>query len=380
MVLKERLYEIKEQTQTDGVWMCRLSLDATHPIYRAHFPNYPVTPGVCIVQMAKELASYCYGKSFFLCGIRNVKFLHILNPAENAEIAVQLQANKADHETQRSITVSFRDGETVFASLILKLLPDDPPCLQARMEALHLGIVIPVYNNKGTVADVVASVLRQTRSVIVVNDGSTDGTEELLQSFSDRIKIISYSPNRGKGYALRRGFECARKLGYAGVITLDSDGQHDVNDLKTMLRDIKTHPDSLWVGERITTGVMPSGNSFANRFSNFWFTLQTGRRLHDTQNGFRYYPLKAMKKMRPFCTRYEAELELLVRAAWRGIPVRPTPVHVYYPPDSERVTHFRPGKDFLRISLLNTLLTLLAVVYGYPRLLFRTLFSKKQYT
>ena len=229
-------------------------------------------------------------------------------------------------------------------------------------------------------ADVITSVLHQTRSVIVVNDGSTDGTDELLQTFSDRIEIISFRSNRGKGYALRRGFERARELGYAGVITLDSDGQHDVNDLKIMLRDIETHPDSLWVGERMTTGHMPSGNSFANRFSNFWFTLQTGRQLHDTQNGFRYYPLKTMRKMRPFCTRYEAELELLVRAAWRGISVRPTPVHVYYPPDDERVTHFRPGKDFLRISLLNALLTLLAVVYGYPRLLCRILFSKKQCT
>jgi hypothetical protein len=82
-----------------------------------------------------------------------------------------------------------------------------------------------------------------------------------------------------------------------------------------------------------------------------------------------------MKGLRPFSTRYEAELELSVRAAWKGIPVRPVPVHVYYPPEGERVTHFKPGKDFLRISLLNTLFTFLAILYGYPSMLCRKLYK-----
>jgi hypothetical protein len=129
------------------------------------------------------------------------------------------------------------------------------------------------------------------------------------------------------------------------------------------------------MGQRIVEGQMPSGNNFANKFSNFWFTAQTGRRLKDTQNGFRLYPLAAMKGMRPLTSRFEAELELLVRAAWKGIPIRPVPVNVFYPPKDERVSHFRPGKDFLRISLLNTCLTILAILYGYPSILWHKLFK-----
>jgi hypothetical protein len=111
---------------------------------------------------------------------------------------------------------------------------------------------------------------------------------------------------------------------------------------------------------------MPAKNSFANKFSNFWFTVQTAYRLRDTQNGFRLYPLSAMKGLHPLSSRYEAELEMLVRAAWKGIRIIPVPTLVYYPLEGERISHFRPGMDFFRISVLNTLLTLLAIVYGYP--------------
>jgi hypothetical protein len=85
-----------------------------------------------------------------------------------------------------------------------------------------------------------------------------------------------------------------------------------------------------------------------------------------------------MNGLRPMSSRYEAELEMLVRAAWKGIRILPVPTRVYYPPEGERVTHFRPGKDFFRISALNTLLTLLAIVYGYPSLFFHYLFNRKR--
>jgi len=136
------------------------------------------------------------------------------------------------------------------------------------------------------------------------------------------------------------------------------------------------YPDALLLGQRTIKGNMPPKSSFANKFSNFWFTVQTAYRFRDTQNGFRLYPLSAMKGLRPLSTRYEAELEMLVRSAWKGIRIVPVPTHVYYPP--ERVTHFRPGKDFFRISMLNTLLTLLAIVYGYPSMFLHRLCAKRK--
>lgn len=243
------------------------------------------------------------------------------------------------------------------------------PVLQGRMEAEHICVVMPTYNNCGTLAGVIDDVLCYTTSLIVVNDGSTDQTAKILEAYSDRITIVSYLVNRGKGFALKRGFSAAVESGYHSAITLDSDGQHFARDLERFVEMAEQYPGSLLMGQRTTEGTMPSQNSFANKFSNFWFTLQTAKKLNDTQNGFRLYPLKAMKGMRPYSYRYEAELELLVRSAWKGIPIYPVPVHVYYAPEGERVTHFRPGKDFFRISLLNTLFVFLAVLYGYPSML-----------
>ena len=121
------------------------------------------------------------------------------------------------------------------------------------------------------------------------------------------------------------------------------------------------------IGNRQLEGADRSGGSkFANQFSNFWFYVQTGRALKDTQTGYRLYPLRKLHGLSLLTSRYEAELELLVFASWHGVKIVSVPVGVYYPPRAERVSHFRPGMDFARISMLNTVLCMLAVVYGLP--------------
>ena len=242
--------------------------------------------------------------------------------------------------------------------------------LHQRMVALGICVIVPTYNNQKSLPAVLDDILQYTSSVIAVNDGSTDNTREILRIYAGRIDVVSYMPNRGKGYALSAGFKRAEELGYRKAITIDSDGQHLVSEMALFVEMAEKNPEVLLIGQRTTQGDMPAKNNFANKFSNFWFAVQTAYRLNDTQNGFRLYPLSTMKGMRPFTSRYEAEIELLVRSAWKGIRIIPVPTHVYYPPEGERITHFRPGKDFFRISLLNTCLTLLAFVYGYPSMFF----------
>ena len=226
--------------------------------------------------------------------------------------------------------------------------------------------VIPTYNNAGTIADVVSGTLEECQDVIVVNDGSTDGTGALLRDM-EGITLVDYPQNKGKGHALKKGFEKALELGFAYAITLDGDGQHYPADIRKMLQANLDHPGALIIGSRNLEGAERSkGSIFANRLANFWFYLQTGRRLEDTQTGFRLYPLKRLRGLRLLTSRYEAELELLVFPAWHGVEIVSTPIDVYYPKREERVSHFRPGKDFARISILNTVLCLLAVVYGLP--------------
>lgn len=231
--------------------------------------------------------------------------------------------------------------------------------------------VIPTYNNARTVADIVRRTLAVCQQVIVVNDGSTDDTLQELALLNEKIELISYDRNRGKGYALRRGLEAARQTGYDYAVTIDSDGQHLPEEIPTLIDALSTSDSplsTLVVGSRnLRADGMPAGNTFANRFSNFWFRMQTGIRLPDTQTGFRVYPLHHLPCLGLITARYESELELLVLSAWRGVRLMPAGISVNYPDD--RVSHFRPFWDFVRISLLNTLLCLLALVYGYPRML-----------
>ena len=237
-------------------------------------------------------------------------------------------------------------------------------------------IIIPTYNNEKTIRSVVESVLPYSRHVIVVNDGSTDATTSILQEMQDKIMLVSYAPNKGKGFALKQAFAEAKKHNFTHAVTLDADGQHKATDLPLFAQAIADNNSALIIGSRqFDLPNMPSKNSFANRFSNFWFRVQTAHNLPDTQTGFRAYPLQRMKYKGPFNNRYEAELELLVRCAWKNIPLVPIEIDVYYPPKEERVSHFRPTMDFVRISLLNTVLCFAAILYGYPSMLIRKLFQ-----
>lgn len=227
-------------------------------------------------------------------------------------------------------------------------------------------VIIPTFNNEKTLREVISGVLSITPDIIIVSDGSTDNTELILKEF-DFLKTIAYSPNRGKGYAIREGFKAAMAAGYQYAITIDSDGQHYPADIEVFLRKAAEVPDSIIVGARVLDPEKVSkGSMFANRISNFWYRVLTGIKLPDTQTGFRLYPLDLVGGIRYFTDKYEFELEILVRAAWRRINVTSAPIQVYYPPREERISHFRPFKDFARISLLNTILFLIAFLYVKP--------------
>ena len=208
------------------------------------------------------------------------------------------------------------------------------------MEERKVCVVVPTYNNGKTIADVLKRVAVITPHIIVVDDGCTDNTREQLERFTEApLDIVSNGCNKGKGQALLTGFRRAQELGYDYVVTLDSDGQHFPEDIPLFIEALEQHPGALIVGARnLQEENMPGGNTFANKFSNFWFTLQTWQSLPDTQTGFRLYPLKRLAGKRFVTSRYEAELELLVFAAWHGVELVSVPVRVFYPPQGERVS------------------------------------------
>ena len=245
---------------------------------------------------------------------------------------------------------------------------------------LKVCVIIPTYNNAGTIAGVISSVQQYTANIIVVNDGSTDATKHLIAGITE-INTVNYEPNRGKGWALRTGFKKAIELGYQYAITIDSDGQHFAKDLPVFIKKLQEDGPALIMGARnmSTAENVPGKSSFGNKFSNFWYKVETGINLPDTQTGYRLYPLEPISKMKFFTRKYEFEIEVIVRLAWAGVKVVSVPITVYYPPAEERVSHFRPFKDFSRISVVNTVLVTICFFYIWPRNFLRFFFRNKNW-
>jgi glycosyltransferase involved in cell wall biosynthesis len=240
---------------------------------------------------------------------------------------------------------------------------------QELLSSTNFCVIVPTYNNQKTLKKVLDSILDFTTNVIIINDGSTDSTSEILKSYS-QLTQIHHPQNLGKGRALRNGFRKALELDFEYAITIDSDGQHFAADIPVFLEAIQDEPNALLIGSRnMTQENVPKKSSFGNKFSNFWFKFETGIKLDDTQSGFRLYPLRLLPK-RFYTNKFEFEIEVIVRAAWKGIVVKNIPIQVLYDP-AERISHFRPFQDFTRISILNTVLVTNALLYIKPRDFFR---------
>jgi len=245
-----------------------------------------------------------------------------------------------------------------------------------RMDNTDICVVIPTYNNSDALANVIDKALSQGLYMIVVNDGSTDKTEDILSIYKS-ITAISYSDNKGKGFALKQGFAQAYKMGFLYAITLDSDGQHNPEDIRLFIEKHRASGEAVIIGNRkIMTGNIPAKSAFGKRFSNFWFLAETWKKCRDTQSGFRLYPLKPMMKKHFYTNRFEFEIESLVRLVWDNIPVEEVDIPAIYFPDGKRVSHFRPGADFFRISVLNSVLVLAAYFWFLPRLFFLKMKAK----
>lgn len=369
--------ESGEKNGNSATYRCRLHPEA--PVFKAHFPGFPVLPGVLTLKMvvdAINASQFFSTQTLTVQSIGNAKYLAVVNPQETqeVEISVALKAEKnADEPAVFQFKATVQNGETRFATFSFSCTAAD--FMTVGVEENEVCAVIPTYQNAKTLLKVVADVHRVVDTVFVVDDGSNDGTAALLDKATGNErpeKVLPHPKNCGKGAALKTGLTYARQQGFRYAVTVDADGQHRADDIPALLKAVEEEPDALAIGSRgLQHENMPAKSTFANRFSNFWFALQTLQRLPDTQSGLRVYPLRCLHGLRWMSARYEAELTLLVFSAWAGVKLLPVPVSVYYPPRDQRVTHFRPGRDFTRISVLNTLLCFLMVVYGWPRIFCR---------
>lgn len=221
-------------------------------------------------------------------------------------------------------------------------------------------IVIPLYNHAATVREVAQRCRALYERVLVVDDGSSDGGGDTLKGL--QVQLLRHEVNRGKGAAIRTAAEEAIRQGMTHIVTIDADGQHDPSDIPRILEVLAKDPLSIVVGKRnFDTDNVPGSSRFGRKFSNFWLRLQTSQSLEDTQSGFRAYPLRVFEVLRFRGVRYSFEIEVLVKAAWAGVPLHDAEISVYYPPPDKRISHFDKFRDNLRLTLLNTHLTLRSV-------------------
>jgi len=212
-------------------------------------------------------------------------------------------------------------------------------------------IVIPVYNHGQSVKEVILKALKLNMPIFVVDDGSIDDSYDRIKEIKN-INILRHNVNMGKGAALLTGFGKAAKIA-DWAVTLDADGQHDPSDAIPMIRSIQNKKRPIVVGMR--TGMMgpdvPWTSRFGRKFSNFWVRIAGGPLVKDSQSGFRIYPLPEILGLKVAAKRFQFEVEALVKAGWKGMPVCEIPVSVNYQQRGERISHFRPFIDFVRNSM-----------------------------
>jgi len=232
---------------------------------------------------------------------------------------------------------------------------------------MHPAIIIPVYNHSKKIAEVVRRALELGLPVFVVNDGSTDETGQRLAAI-DGITLCNHRKNLGKGAALRTGFAEARKSGYDYALTIDGDGQHNPADAPALLAVAAQEKNRcLVIGVRrnMDGENVPWTSRFGRGFSNFWVRMSGGPGLRDSQSGFRLYPLPEVLQLDVLARRYQYEVEVLVKAHQQGLAVKEAEIGVIYQQKGERVSHFRPWRDFMRNSATFSRLIFVRIVRGF---------------
>lgn len=211
-------------------------------------------------------------------------------------------------------------------------------------------VVIPTYNNFNTIKKVVDDVLTHHYNLIVVDDGSSTPIADILDE-NEHLTVLRHDVNKGKGTAIVTGLKKAKELGYTHVISMDGDGQHLASQIKNLIEACEG--DQIIIGARnFEISNVPNGSKFGRWFSNFWATWDTEQTIEDSLSGFRLYPITVLD-LDIRTSRFDWEMEVLVKHAWRGKKIKEVTVECYYPSPEERVSHFKKFWDTAAIVMVH---------------------------
>lgn len=243
-------------------------------------------------------------------------------------------------------------------------------------------IIIPLYNHGSTLHQTILELQPYGVPVIVVDDGSTQETQQALQNVVTNfnwVRAIRLPENGGKGAAVMRGFREADAAGYTHALQVDADGQHDLSDIPRFLGLAKCYPQALLCGKPIYDASAPASRRYGRLITHVWVWIETWSfAIADSMCGFRVYPLKPtvalIDRMR-LPTRMAFDIAIVVRLYWLGLPILNMPTRVIYPQDG--ISHFHLWRDNWRISCAHGRLVC-GMLIRFPKLLWRKLFGASQ--
>jgi glycosyltransferase involved in cell wall biosynthesis len=209
---------------------------------------------------------------------------------------------------------------------------------------VKLLVVIPIFNEFPAIGTLLQALQNKGLDIVVIDDGSTDGGGTIAQKLGAYVIV---NPQRyGKGYSLQQGFYYAIDRSYDGVITMDGDGQHSVEDLPIFLEKAKEIKSGIVIGNRMNNvRKMPAVRYLTNRFMSGLISWKCGQQITDTQCGYKYISTDILKLI-PFSSdRYEIETEILMKASKKGFKVYSIPISTIY---RSEVSHINPIKDTVR--------------------------------
>jgi len=224
--------------------------------------------------------------------------------------------------------------------------------LDTNKPCTDIAVIIPAYNEEKSIRDVVTKTLQYSNHVIVVNDGSTDNTPGQLAGLP--ITLINNTINKGKGACLLQGFRQAQSLNLKATISIDGDTQHNPNDIPKFIEAMDQHPNHVIIGARLHNREnAPKSRYFANKIADFFISWAAGRRIVDSQSGYRLYPMNLLNDClkRLNHGKFTFESAILIKSTRRGYWPTSVAIQSHYPKNS-RASHYKPFIDTLKIIVM----------------------------
>ncbi len=206
--------------------------------------------------------------------------------------------------------------------------------------------IVPFYNEEKTLPEILERISGYVDLIIAVNDGSTDNSAAYAENF-EKVILLNHAENSGKGTALKTGFEKSIELETSVTVTIDADGQHEPELIPEFIEKIKTY--DIVIGNRLhDMKSMPVQRRASNLITSKLLSLKTGLKILDSQSGYRAYRTNILRKIMPSFNGFEAESEILVKAARNNLKVGFINIPTVYGNDNSKMRPLQAILGFIK--------------------------------